>query len=563
MYRLVAILLLVACRNENDVQPKPPGGDPPDPTTGTTPPASEHDVVINEVMAGNQSTVNGPDGTSFPDWIELVNVGETTVPLSELSLRNSEGDRWTGPEDQELAPGDRVLVWASDEDVGDGLVANLTLDKDGDKLSLLDKNDQVLDFLDLDNVSTDISYARTPDTTGELVQTAWPTPGASNPDTASPTLNPADETLFVPYVMHRIDFTFTPEAYEAINRNARPEVHVQVDIDGVHYGDVGLKLKGSASYQTMDGKPAFILDLNQWVEGTKFRDLKALKLHNGLVLDPTRNRDWLSYKLARTAGLMAPRVGWAEVYANDEYYGLYIVIEKHDDVFIDYRKPGQQDLGVVFEPNESDGSGWGWGDFGAGNVDDWNMEEGPVPPDPGTIASLEAADAIIGGPATDERVAELWNHMDKEQVLTYFAWETLIMHTDGYRAPNNWRVFVDGETHKIQLLPSGAEWTWDFDVDTFGWYGGAAGAFCLQNEGCTREYAERVLELADMVEDLELRTEYNDLQAWLNPYIQSDPRYGNTWQSIPQARESTGSHLDQNPGRARQQVYQRYPELEP
>jgi hypothetical protein len=563
MYRLVGIMLLVACRSEGNVQPKPPGDEPGDPTTTTPPPPSEHVVVINEVMAGNQSTVNGPDGTSFPDWIELMNVGESTVPLSDLVLRNSDGARWTGPEDQVLAPGDRVVIWASEEDVGDGLVADFALDKDGDKLTLLDLSDQVLDFLDLEEVSTDISYARTPDATGELVMTAWPTPGAVNPEAVSPTLNPADETVFQPYVMHRIDFTFTPEAYDNINLSSRPEVHVEVDIDGVHYGDVGLKLKGSASYQTMDGKPAFIVDFNEWVEGTKFRDLKALKLHNGLVLDPTRNRDWLSYKLARTAGLMAPRVGWAEVYCNDQYYGLYIVIEKHDDVFIEYRRPGQQDLGVVFEPNESDGSGWGWGDFGQGSVDDWNMEEGPVPPDPAMVESLQAADALIGGQATDARVAELWNHVNKDQFLTFLAWETIIMHTDGYRAPNNWRVYVDGLTHDIELMPSGAEWTWDFDLDAFS-YGGRAGSWCLDNEGCTREYAQRLLELADLVETLDLRTEYNDLQTWLNPYIQSDPRYENVWGGgLPQARESTGRHLDENPSRARQQVYQRFPDLQP
>ena len=36
---------------------------------------------------------------------------------------------------------------------------------------------------------------------------------------------------------------------------------------------------------------------------------------------------------------MAPRVGWADVYCNGEYFGIYIVVEKPDDEFIEYSGP--------------------------------------------------------------------------------------------------------------------------------------------------------------------------------------------------------------------------------
>ncbi|MEZ4241717.1 MAG: CotH kinase family protein [Myxococcota bacterium] len=325
---------------------------------------------------------------------------------------------------------------------------------------------------------------------------------------------------------------------------------------------MGLKLKGSASYQQMSGKPAFILDFNEWVEGTKFRDLKAIKLHNGVVLDPTRNRDHLSYQLAREAGLMAPRVGWAEVTVNGNPYGLYIIVEKHDDPFIEYHKPGERDIGVVLEPNESRGSGWGWGDFGQGNVTNWDYEEGPIPPDPLTVDALERADQLVAAAPNDANVASFWEVMDKEPFLTYLAWETVVMHNDGYRAPNNWRVFVDGTTHLIQLLPAGVEWTWDANVSA--WYsGGAAASWCLQNAGCKREYAEHVLVVADLAEQLDLAGQFADQQVWLDPYIDSDTRYPNTWQSVGDARSSTSTHLADNPGEARRQVYQQYPDLRP
>jgi hypothetical protein len=560
---IASTVALLACRSESRLpyidKPGPPDG-PTEPTDPTDP-GPLLSVVINEVMPGNQSTIDAPDSDLKPDWIELVNVGDEPVPLSELVLRTGDDDRWTGPATEVLDPGELVLLWASDE-LSDPLATGFTLDKDGDKLTLLDLQDRVLDFVDFDELGSDVSMARLPHATGDLQATAWPTPNAENGDAPSPTLNPADETLFVPYVMHRIDFTMSESAYNRLSQQDRPEVHVAVSIDDVSYGDVGLKLKGSASYQPMSGKPAFVLDFNEWIAGTKYRGLKAIKLHNGVVLDPTRNRDHLSYGLAREAGLLAPRVGWAQVFCNGVDYGLYILIEKHDDEFIDHRLPGQKELGVVLEPNESQGGGWGWGDFGQGNVTNWDYEEGPVPPDPATVDALVRADQLIGSQANDANVAALWDVVDKEQFLTYLAWETVVMHTDGYRSPNNWRVFVDGVTHMIQLVPAGAEWTWDSDVSAWS-YGGAAGSWCLSNPGCKRDYAERLLEVADMADAWDVAGQFEDMQVWLDPYIQADPRYSGAWQTIGQARQSTREHLTDNPEEARRQVYQQYPDLRP
>lgn len=548
------------------------GGDPPPPTTPppttppptTPPPGDPATVTINEVMPGNWSTVNGPDGASMPDWVELVNTGDDPVPVERLELRNANGGVWTGgPDDGQIAPGEHLLVWLGyAEDDTEGLWTGFDLDKGEDELVLISDRAIVVETIDILDVPGDVSMMRIPDVTGDFVLTAWPTPGEVNSDEPSPTLDPADETFFRTDVVHRIDFTFTDEAYQRISESDRPEVHVEMAIDGIYYPDIGLKLKGSASYDTMDGKPAFIVDLNEWVTGTKYRGLKAFKLHNGNVLDPTRVRDHLSYKLAREAGLMAPRVGWAQVFCNKEDYGIYIVIEKHDDVFVEYHHEGQQDLGMVLEPNEANDGGWGWGDFGSGNLN-WNYEEGPVPMPVDAQEAMIQADALISQAATDQRVEELWTWMNKDQALTFLAWETVIMHTDGYRAPNNWRVFIDGVTFQVEFLPSGAEWTWDYDVDTNS-YGGAFGSWCLSNSTCKHDYAEKLVEVADLVGQLGLEQEFVDLQVWLDPLIQADPRYIEQWgETVESARASTSDHLARNPVDATNQACAQFPDVCP
>ncbi|MEQ1505385.1 MAG: CotH kinase family protein [Myxococcota bacterium] len=189
-------------------------------------------------------------------------------------------------------------------------------------------------------------------------------------------------------------------------------------------------------------------------------------------------------------------------------------------------------------------------------------EEGPLPPDPAVLDALYAIDHLVEGPANDTNVAALWDHVDQEQFLTYLAWETLVMHIDGYRAPNNWRLFVNGTTYLTQWVPAGAEWTWDTDVDLFPDWGGAALLWCIDNPGCRRGYAEEVLEMADRVETLDLATQFEDLSVWLDPWIQADPRY-DSFGSVGEARSATRTHLAQNPDRARSEVYAAFPDLEP
>lgn len=563
---LLTALLGAACREEEP----PTDGDPTDtseptgptdtsePTEPTEPIGDPLPLVFNEIVPGNRSTVAFPGSDDKPDWIELLNVGTEPIPLNLVQIRNSDGAIWTGG-DGEIAPGQYFVVWAGEPLSTDGWWTGFAIDKDNDKLTLL-TDGAVADFVDIEEVPSDVSLARIPDGTGALVPTAWTTFGVPNGEAASPTLDPADETWFRTDVIHRIDFTFTPQAYDAINLFDRPMVHVEAEIDGIPYADIGLKLKGSASYDTMDGKPAFLVDLNVWEPDNRFRGLRAFKLHNGKVLDPTRVRDHLSYKLAREAGLMSPRVGWAQVYCNGIDYGLYVIVERHDEAFIEYHRPESKETGMVFEPNESRGGGWGWGDFGGPSLD-WDYEEGPLPPDPLGVTALNEANRLIGSPATDDNVAELWNHFEKDAFLTYLAWESVVSHTDGYKAPNNWRVYVDGVTHKVELLPSGVEWTWD-SAPSLWWFGGAAGNWCLQNAGCRREYAEKVLEVADLADSLNLDDEFMTLSTWLDPLIDADVRW-NGWQTVEQARSTTYPNLQSFPTQARTQVYQEYPDLRP
>ncbi|MCA9492639.1 MAG: CotH kinase family protein [Myxococcales bacterium] len=570
---MLALLGLLACHQD----PTTPVGDDDDSTptdvgptdtggTETTPTGDSGDpplpplprLIVDEIQAGNQSTVQPAGTTATPDWVELVNDDVAPIALSRVQLRNDASDIWIGTEaDGELLPGERRLIWFGEAAGDGGTFTGFPLDRDGDELVVI-VDDRLLERIEIPALDSDLSWARFPGLTGELQATALPTPGEPNGEAPSASLNPADETFFVTGDVHRVDFLLSSSAMTEIDGFLRPEVHAAMAVDGIRYADVGLKLKGSASYQTMRGKPAFVVDLNQWVPGTRFRGLKKFKLHNGNVYDPTRVHDHLTYKLAREAGLMAPRVGWAQVFVNGEDYGIYMIIEAHDDQFIKYHHPTQEQTGVVLEPNESTA---GWGDFGRGNVLDWDMEQGPLPPDPLSLQSLEMVDEIVRRRPTDENIEELWQYADKELLFSYMAWESVAMHTDGYKVTNNWRVYVDGDDHLVSLLPSGAEMTWMTPVQPW-WFLGKLASFCLNNRGCKHDYSARLIEVADLADSLDLVDDFVARSTELDPYIQSDPRYMATG-AVERERESTVDRLRDNPTQARNAAWGAFPDLRP
>ena len=74
-------------------------------------------VVINELLAVNATGALDEQGLSS-DWLELVNIGETTVSLLDYSLTDDPGElrRWLLP-DIDLEPGEPLLVWCSGKDL--------------------------------------------------------------------------------------------------------------------------------------------------------------------------------------------------------------------------------------------------------------------------------------------------------------------------------------------------------------------------------------------------------------------------------------------------------------
>jgi hypothetical protein len=142
-------------------------------------------VIINEVMASNNKTIQDPQN-EYEDWIELLNIGDKEINLTGMYLSDNPDKprKWAFPEGTTIAPESYLIVWA-DEDGADkpGLHANFKLSAGGESIFLVDTDERgntILDTLTFESQEADISSGRFPDGTGEFTAQLSPTPGSSN-----------------------------------------------------------------------------------------------------------------------------------------------------------------------------------------------------------------------------------------------------------------------------------------------------------------------------------------------------------------------------------------------
>ncbi|MCP3930121.1 MAG: T9SS type A sorting domain-containing protein [Bacteroidetes bacterium] len=137
-------------------------------------------VVINELMAANASTIEDPDFGNNADWIELFNPSPQSVDLSGFYLSDDLNDnfKWALPDGITIASQGYLLVWTDGNETG--LHSNFKLSKSGEKIGLFDASGELLDSIIFTEQTTDVSFGRITDGADTYAFFQIPTPGAAN-----------------------------------------------------------------------------------------------------------------------------------------------------------------------------------------------------------------------------------------------------------------------------------------------------------------------------------------------------------------------------------------------
>ena len=145
-------------------------------------------LFINEFMAANNSVsgIHDPHG-DYDDWIEIYNMGDTSVDMAGMYLTDNFTDPTqfhipAGYSSQTTIPAHGFLVfWADDETTQGPLHTNFKLSASGEEIGLYDTDGTTqIDSIVFGAQTTNISYGRYPDGEENWRFFSTPTPGAVN-----------------------------------------------------------------------------------------------------------------------------------------------------------------------------------------------------------------------------------------------------------------------------------------------------------------------------------------------------------------------------------------------
>ena len=344
--------------------------------------------------------------------------------------------------------------------------------------------------------------------------------------------DPAEpRSLFRDDVVAQIALTLDDEALASLSADPRTYVEATFTHRGVSV-QVGVRLKGYSSFQTLSGKPNFRVSFDHYVDGQRYRGLEAVDLVSEAE-DPAAMSEAIAYRLFREGGQPASRTGFAWVTLNDTEYGLFTLVEKKDDVLIDQWWPGD-DEGSLYE---SSSEVWpcDLDDGGASRCDCWEQDEVG---DDDSRADLEALCAL----ATDTPDAG-WREaigasVDWEKLTRHAAMEILLGAYDHYAGyMGNVYLYHAPEADRWYLIPASMNSVFEstrYVPDSCGgtnrpptaYDGGLLVRRCWDDEACADELTEALGWAVSTLEDSDILAQIDAWEALLQPYAEADPRSG-------------------------------------
>lgn len=138
------------------------------------------DLVINEIMASNETAVADQDG-DYDDWIELYNNSSQTVSLDNLYLSDDPDDLliWEFPTGITIEPNNYLIIWCDKDEEQEGYHADLKFSASGENAILSYADGTIIETVTFGEQTDDMGYARNPNGIGDFVIQA-PTYNANN-----------------------------------------------------------------------------------------------------------------------------------------------------------------------------------------------------------------------------------------------------------------------------------------------------------------------------------------------------------------------------------------------
>jgi spore coat protein H len=278
---------------------------------------------------------------------------------------------------------------------------------------------------------------------------------------AGQNINPGVDQIYRPDELAIVFLTLSPadKAFLQDPANALSEVYVEASfrmknskMDTTLAKTVGVRLRGNTSRYAE--KKSFKIDFREF-GGKKFFGYKKFNFKAN-VNDPSQVREPLTLLLFREIEVPAARTHPLRLYMNGEYMGTYINVEQVDDVFLTQRYG--HSTGFLYK------CAWGANLVDNGQVFSTALFESEINTTVDTRAELDHFVKVLNSTSDQLFSAEIEKVFQVDRYIRHLAVEALLGHWDGYSYnQNNFYLFYNGQTGKVEFFPYDADNTWGID----------------------------------------------------------------------------------------------------
>ena len=270
----------------------------------------------------------------------------------------------------------------------------------------------------------------------------------------TPSASSAD-AFFDDSVLQEIRFTINSKDWQTLKDNYLSNEYYPCDFEwrGQKVRNVGIRSRGNGSRSGI--KPGLRVDFDRYTSGQRFLGLKSFVLRNN-TQDMTNLHERLSMQLFRRMGADASRETHAKMFVNDEYVGLFTVVESVDKDFL--KRTLGEDSGYLYKYDyPSDGTPYYFEDRGSDGGAyvplPFKPETTETDPRPEFIAQWVQTVNQASTAAFQSSVGE---YIDFDKFIRHVAVEVFIGDYDGFIGNygiNNFYVYRFNNQKRFQMIP--------------------------------------------------------------------------------------------------------------
>jgi hypothetical protein len=282
--------------------------------------------------------------------------------------------------------------------------------------------------------------------------------------------------------------------------------------------NIGIRSRGSGTRNGV--KPGLRIDFNRYLTNQTFLDMKAVILDNGYS-DPSTIHESVAMKMYAGVGLPTVREAHVRLYVNNEYVGIYIIVESVDRTFITRlfgADEGNTELGGFLY--EYKWLYYWYLDYPGPDLATYAGLFRPQTRDTAAVSTLfsplEAMIRTINQASDDDFAAAVGQYLDLQEFMKYIAVEQFTAEWDGFAgnwATNNFYLYRFRQNNITQIIPWDKDHAFTFiDVPvTFRLDQNVLTRRALAVPALRQVFFDTLLQLATMAE----ATDPNDPRGWL------------------------------------------------